>query len=379
MSAEVKEGNIAETCQRSGMSRQSAYEVMERHRKENYVGVRALSLAPPAKPRATSEAVEETVLELRRKGPNCWPTKPKAYWGRLGGAKGKAKRHRMASASSIRDVRIHEELTVQRAKRPGGQGRINEALEQADETSLARKIDYERPFTTSNCRRCTQLRLSNRESCSLLMRVAMSGIQTKHLWASVEALFRENKLSAAIQLDSQTPFGRSAPVCSTKLSLYWERLESRHDGIEPTWRHRDRRHGCFHSDILKGGVTCDPSAQERIFEGNQCELNEALDIRTLRVRYRTGEQRYVSQSQEFEFGEGLQSPRLLEQITILWAAERIPISPARRRESVGLDKEKADHDLSVACGRVFQGCLQVRTSILIVTDPAELLEKKNAA
>jgi putative transposase len=379
MSAEAKEGNIPKMCQRFGASRQSAYEVMERHRKESHIGLRALSFEPLAKPRTTSGALEETVLELRRKLPHWWPTELNVYLGRFGGAKGKAERQRMAAESSIRDERNHKEWILQRAKRPGGQGRLNEALEHADEASLAWGIDYEGPFTTSNCRRCTLLTLSNSASCSLLMMVVMSGIQTEFMCAGVEALFRENKPPAAIRLDSETLFGRNAPVYTTKLSLCWERLESRLDGIEPFRRHEDRRHSSFHWDRLEGGVTCDLKAQERVFESCHCEFNEALDMRTLRARYRTSERCYASQSQDFEFAEGLQSPRLFEQMTILWAAERIPISPALRRESVGLDEEKADHDLSVACGRIFQGCLQVRTSILVVKDPAERLEKKKNA
>jgi hypothetical protein len=379
MSAEVNEGNIAEMCQRFGTAQQSAYEVMEAHCKETYIELRALRSEPLAKPRTTREALEETVLELRRKRLNWWLTKLQPYLGRLGGANGNAERQRKTAASSIRDVRNHRDLIVHRAKRPGGQRRLFEALEHADEASLSWRIDYEGTFTTSNYRRGTRLTLSNSESCSLLTMVATSVIQTERVRAGVQALFRKNKLPAAIWLDGETPFSCNAPVFTIKRSLYWERLESRIGGIEPTWRQKDRRHRCFHSDTSKGGVTCDLKAQERASESFQCEFNEALDKRKLCARYRISERCYVSQSQDFKFGEGLQLPRLHEQMTILWAAERIPISSALRREIVGLDKEKANNDLSVASGRILQGCLRIRASILVPKDQVYRLEKKKNA
>ena len=130
---EAKEGNIAELCRRFGISRQTGYEVLERHRKDGYEGLRARSHAPHKKPHAMSKAVRELVLALRRERPSWGPKKLKAYLERQEGTKAEQERRRMPAASSMGDLLKQEGLIAKRRKRPGGQVPSSEPLGHADE------------------------------------------------------------------------------------------------------------------------------------------------------------------------------------------------------------------------------------------------------
>jgi len=387
MAVEAKEGNIAELCRRFGISRQTGYEVLERHRTEGYEGLRERSHAPRTKPHAMSEAVKEMVLKLRRERPSWGPKKLKAYLERLEGAKAEAERLRMPAASSMGDLLKQEGLIVKRRKRPGGQVPSSEPLGHADEPNRVWSIDYKGHFKTGDGRRCEPLTVTDNESRYLLKLVAMSGIQSERVRAVMEAAFRENGLPEAIRSDNGAPFASNAPGGVTQLSLWWERLGIRHERIEPGKPQQNGRHERFHLSLLRdrldGGVAWDLRAQQRVFERYQHEFNEerpheALEMRTPADRYRASAKRYDGQNPEFEYGEGFQTRRVYEQGTILWAAERIPISPVLAGENIGLREEEEDL-FAVYCGRIFLGWLENRTHTFVREDRAERWAKKKTA
>jgi transposase InsO family protein len=361
--------------------------VLERHRTEGYEGLRERSHAPRTKPHAMSEAVKEMVLKLRRERPSWGPKKLKAYLERLEGAKAEAERLRMPAASSMGDLLKQEGLIVKRRKRPGGQVPSSEPLGHADEPNRVWSIDYKGHFKTGDGRRCEPLTVTDNESRYLLKLVAMSGIQSERVRAVMEAAFRENGLPEAIRSDNGAPFASNAPGGVTQLSLWWERLGIRHERIEPGKPQQNGRHERFHLSLLRdrldGGVAWDLRAQQRVFERYQHEFNEerpheALEMRTPADRYRASAKRYDGQNPEFEYGEGFQTRRVYEQGTILWAAERIPISPVLAGENIGLREEEEDL-FAVYCGRIFLGWLENRTHTFVREDRAERWAKKKTA
>lgn len=387
MAVEAKEGNIAELCRRFGISRQTGYEVLERHRTEGYEGLRARSHAPRTKPHAMSEAVKEMVLKLRRERPSWGPKKLKAYLERQEGAKAEPERRRMPAASSMGDLLKQEGLIVKRRKRPGGQVPSSEPLGHADEPNRVWSIDYKGHFKTGDGRRCEPLTVTDNESRYLLKLVAMSGIQSERVRAVMEAAFREHGLPEAIRSDNGAPFASNAPGGVTHLSVWWERLGIRHERIEPGKPQQNGRHERFHLSLLRdrldGGVAWDLRAQQRVFERYQREFNEerpheALEMRTPADRYRASAKRYDGQNPEFEYGEGFQTRRVYEQGTILWAAERIPISPVLAGENLGLREEEEDL-FAVYCGRIFLGWLENRTKTFVREDRAVRWAQKKTA
>lgn len=384
---EAKEGNIAELCRRFGISRQTGYEVLERYRKEGYEGLRARSNAPRTKPHAMSEAVKELVLELRRARPSWGPKKLKAYLERLEGAKPEAARLRMPAASSMGDLLKQEGLIVKRRKRPGGQVPSSEPLGHADEPNRVWSIDFKGHFKTGDGKRCEPLTVTDNESRYLLKLVAMTGIEGERVRAVMEAAFREHGLPEAIRSDNGAPFASNAPGGVTKLSLWWERLGIRHERIEPGKPQQNGRHERFHWSLLRdrldGGVAWDLRAQQRVFERYQREFNEerpheALGMKTPAERYRASAKRYDGQNPEFEYGEGFHTRRVYGQGTILWAAERIPISPVLAGEMIGLREEEEDL-FAVLCGRIFLGWLENRTRTFVRQDRAERWANKETA
>lgn len=387
MAVAAKEGNIAELCRRFGISRQTGYEVIERHRKEGYEGLRLRSHAPRKKPHAMSEVVKELVLKLRRERPSWGPKKLKAYLERQERAKPEEERRRMPAASSMGDLLKQEGLIVKRRKRPGGQVPSSEPLGHADEPNRVWSIDFKGHFKTGDGKRCEPLTVTDNESRYLLKLVAMTGIESERVRAVMQAAFREHGLPEAIRSDNGAPFASNAPGGVTKLSLWWERLGIRHERIEPGKPQQNGRHERFHLSLLRDrldqGVAWDLRAQQRVFEHYQREFNEerpheALEMQTPSERYRPSARRYDGQNPEFEYGEGFQTRRVYGQGTILWAAERIPISPVLAGENIGLREEEEDL-FAVYCGRIFLGWLENRTNTFVREDRAERWAKKETA
>jgi putative transposase len=384
---EAKEGNLAELCRRFGISRQTGYEVLARHREAGYEGLRARSHAAHHKPHAMSEAVKEAVLELRRERPSWGPKKLKAYLERLESGKPDAQRSRMPAASSIGDLLKQEGLIVKRRKRPGGQVPSSEPLGHADEPNRVWSIDFKGHFKTGDGQRCEPLTVTDNESRYLLKLVAMGGIDGERVRAVMEAAFREHGLPEAIRSDNGAPFASNAPAGVTKLSLWWERLGIRHERIEPGKPQQNPRHERFHlsllRDLLDRGVEWDLRAQQRAFARYQREFNEerpheALGMSTPAERYRPSAQRYAGQNPDFEYGQGFHTRRVYEQGTILWAAERIPLSPVLAGQHVGLREEEEDL-FAIYCGRIFLGWLENKTHTFVREDRAERWAKKKTA
>ncbi|MBM3762819.1 MAG: transposase, partial [Acidobacteria bacterium] len=147
------------------------------------------------------------------------------------------------------------------------------------------------------------------------------------------------------------------------------------------------RHERFHlsllHDRLDGGVEWDLRTQQRVFERYRLEFNEerpheALEMKTPAERYRTSAKQYNGQNPEFEYGEGFHTRRVYGQGTILWAAERIPISPVLAGQNVGLREEEEDL-FAVYCGRIFLGWLENRTHTFVREDRAERWANKKTA
>lgn len=127
----------------------------------------------------------------------------------------------------------------------------------------------------------------------------------------------------------------------------------------------------------------DLRAQQRVFERYQREFNEerpheALEMQTPSDRYCPSAKRYEGQNPEFEYGEGFQTRRVYGQGTILWAAERIPISPVLAGENIGL-REEEEELFAVYCGRIFLGWLENRTNTFVREDRAERWARKKTA
>jgi putative transposase len=318
-------------------------------------GLNERSHAPRHKPHAMAEEVKELVLELRRE------------------------RRRLPAASSMGDLLKQEGLIVKRRKRPGGQVPSSEPLGHAEAPNRVWSIDFKGHFKTGDGRRCEPLTVTDNESRYLLKLVAMRGIEGERVRAVREAAFREHGPPEAIRSDNGAPFASSAPGGVTKLSLWWERLGIQHERIEPGKPEQNGRHERFHLSLLRdrldAGVAWDLRAQQRVFENYQREFNEerpheALKMRTPAECYQPSGRRYWGQNPDFEYGEGFQMRRVYAQGTLLWAAERIPLSPVLAGEIIGLREEEEDL-FAVYCGRIFLGWLESRTRTFVRHDRAE--------
>lgn len=127
----------------------------------------------------------------------------------------------------------------------------------------------------------------------------------------------------------------------------------------------------------------DLRAQQRVFERYQREFNEerrneALGMRTPAERYRPSAKRYDGQNPEFGYAEGFHTRRVYGQGTILWAAERIPVSPVLAGQNVGLREQQEDL-FAVYSGRIFLSGRENRTNAFVREARAERWANKKTA
>ena len=387
MTADAKEGKITELCRRFGISRQTAYRLIDRNCKETNKRLSKRIHAPHMKLNAIREVLKEIALELRWERPGWGPKRLKAHIERRREKSTETECQSMSAASSTEDAGPLEALIVRGGQRPGGEVQFREQVAHPDSPNRLWSIDYKGHVKTGNDTHCTTLTLTGNEGRYLLKVVAKCVIRTEHVSVELQEAFRQNELPAGIPPGHAPPLGQNIHGCTTNLSPCWKSLECRHEGIEPIKPHENGKQECFHlsllQDRLNRGATWDLMAHQLKLERYQGEFNEerpheTLELRKPEGRFRTTAERCDSQTLEIQHGVGFRRPRLDEQITILWSAERIPISPVLAGENIGLSKTKKSH-FAVSRGRIFKNWLQSRTKTIGRKDPAEDWRKKKTA
>lgn len=334
---EKGEEGLAELCRRYSISRVTGYKWVARYQEEGEEGLRERSRAPHAPAWSMSEEVQERLLELRAEHPRWGPRKLRAYLAEQDAATG------WPAASSIGALLAREGLVTGRRKRrrtpPFGQ-----PLSHAKECNQVWCADFKGWFRCGNGERCDPLTITDARSRYLLRCRDVAKTDGGHVRAVFEAAFREFGLPGAIRTDNGAPFASPAPGGLSRLSMWWLRLQIRHERIKPGCPQQNGRHERMHATLKQETAMppqWDRARQQQAFDRFQREYNEirpheALQYRTPASRYSPSPRKYPSRLPELEYPPGAMLRRISQQGSLKWKTERTFVSEVLAREYVGL-------------------------------------------
>jgi putative transposase len=194
---------IAEVAERFGVSRQAVYAWKARHEEDPEAGLNDRSRRPHTSPRRTSEAIEQRVLEERKR------------WGF--GSKKILRRLQDSEPNVAWPPRSTIDAIFKRAGVVRGRKRARPlfapvAARRSYEAALAGDVmtaDYKGQFRLRNGRYCFPLVMEDPVSRYLLACDAYPAILMESTWASMVRVFRQNGMPNVLHADNGTPFGTS--------------------------------------------------------------------------------------------------------------------------------------------------------------------------
>lgn len=224
------------------ISRQTAYNLLDRRDEEGEAGLLDRSRAPYRHPNQTPHWIEQLIVKARRKHPTWGPRKL------LGRLQKQYKEIDWPVASTIGELLRREGLTVPRRKR-----RLTPPYTQpflaAQEPNLVWCMDFKGHFHTRNGERIDPFTVSDAYSRYLLRCQAVDRSNTEQVRAILEAAFREYGMPLAIRSDNGPPFASRAVAGLSRLSVYLMKLGIVPERIQPGHPEQNGRHERMHRTL----------------------------------------------------------------------------------------------------------------------------------
>jgi transposase InsO family protein len=268
-------------CEAFGISRETGYQLLRRHRELGNKAFEAQSRRPLHSPQAIKPVVEQKILEVRAKHPTWGARKILAYLQRHSPGR------RWPVASSIGDVLRRNGLTHPRRSR-SRTAPFTQPLGHASAPNDLWCIDFKGWFRTLDGVRCNPLTITDASSRMLLRCHHVAKGDLEHVRPVLEAAFREYGLPLAMRSDNGPPFASKAIAGLSRLSAWMVRLGIWPERIDPGCPEQNGRHERMHG-TLQAEVAANPSAnlrlQQRALDRFRVEYNherphEAIGQRT---------------------------------------------------------------------------------------------------
>lgn len=332
--------NVAELSRMYEISRQTAYNLLERRRRDgDEVGVQDRSRAPHRHPNQTPPWQEQVILELRRRYPRWGPRK---LLGRLQQDQGKI---HWPVASTIGELLRREGLTIPARKRRRTPAYTHPFVA-AQEPNLVWCMDFKGHFRTGDGERIDPFTLSDAHSRYLLRCQVVERTNTEQVRSILEAAFREYGLPHAIRSDNGAPFATRAVAGLSRLSVYLIKLGIVVERIQPGHPEQNGRLERLHR-TLKAETASPPAAtrraQQRAFdhfrrEYNQERPHEALGQRTPESCYSASLRAYPARVPEPEYDRFLKVRRVQVRGQFKWKDQHVFLTESLAGEAVGFEQ-----------------------------------------
>jgi transposase InsO family protein len=329
--------SMSELCRIYGISRPTGYAVLERFLRHDEAGLGALSHAPHVHPNQTANAVEQLVLELRRKHPR---------WGPRPLKKILEDRHpqlMIPAASTIGAILTREGLTHQRKKRRRVEP-YTQPFVSVQQPNDEWACDFKGWMRTTDGERIDPLTISDSATRYLLRCQAVEKTSTERVQAVFEAAFREYGLPRALRSDNGTPFASCALGGLSRLSVWWIKLGILPQRIKAGHPEQNGRHERMHR-TLKEATAAPPKAnrraQQRAFDTFRQEYNElrphqALQMQTPEAVYRPSLRLFPARLPEPEYHSAHTVRRVYPHGQFFWKYHDIFLSKVLAGERIGL-------------------------------------------
>ncbi len=328
---------MTELCQAHGISRPTGYEVLRRYERDGELGLQEQSRAPERHPNQTARAIEEQVLELRRRHPR-WG--PRTLRGRLQKLQPQIA---WPAASTMGAMVEREGLTLHRRKRRRTEP-YTRPLQAATEPNRLWCADFKGWFRTGDGERIDPLTISDACSRYLLRCQVVEKMDTARVQAIFEAAFRECGLPLAIGTDNGAPFASRAIAGLSRLAVWWMKLGIVPERIQAGHPEQNGRHERMHRTLAEATASppaANARAQQRVFDEFRYVFNEerphqALNMSTPSSCYEPSPRQYPARVLEPEYGSALKVRRVRPCGNFTWGGNDVFLSEVLSGEPVGL-------------------------------------------
>lgn len=333
---------MAELCEKYGISRKTGYKWAQRYGSEGVEGLKDRSRAPKLRPAQTPTEVAQRLVQLRLQHPTWGPRKLLAWLENHEGEQD------WPAASTIGGILKREGLVLSSRRRRSGRTRPSERPR--TEARTANEVwtcDYKGQFRTGDGLLCYPLTVVDSFSRFVLVIHGFPSVAGDLAWSAFEQAFRCYGLPQVIRSDNGSPFASSLAIAGlSRLSVHWLKLGIRVERIEPAHPEQNGRHEQMHR-ILKAETTRPPAAdssgqQERFDhfrrEYNQDRPHEALGQRPPHELYQPSPRPYPKQVPRPEYPGHYEVRYVHRGGEIKWQGGYLFLSEALRGESVGLEE-----------------------------------------
>ena len=252
LAVEGQEEAMAAVCRRFGISRRVGYKWLSRYRAAGVAGLEDRSRAPLNHPRAVPVEIAERCLEVRYAHPSWGPVKVRAWLER------RAPEVAWPAASTIGALFDRAGLTLKRRRRRRCPPR-NAPFAACGAANAVWCIDFKGWFLTGDGTRCEPLTLSDAHSRYLLRCQALGRGDTEHVWALLDAAFREYGLPLALRSDNGPPFASLGAGGLSRLGVLVIQAGVVPERIAPGKPQQNGRHERLHLTLLQD--TASPPAR----------------------------------------------------------------------------------------------------------------------
>jgi len=324
--------NVAELCRMHGISRETGHKWIRRFRDAGH-DFRALeerSRRPATNPRAASLAVQDLVVEARKRYPK---------WGPLLLRRWLVDRHPrevFPGTSTIGAILRRRGMTTprKRRRRAKAPALITPPFPECTRPNSTWCMDFKGWFRTLDGEKCYPFTLLDAFSRFLLRCEALTEPDGDAVRSILDSAFREYGLPEAMRSDGGPPFfATNAPSALSSVAIWLLRLGITLECIAPAKPQQNGRLERFHRTLkLELRTAADVVAQRRVcdeFRGvyNFERPHSALGLATPGSVYRSSRLRYPRPLLAADTG-GLHSERVDHRGRIAWRRQRIFISEA---------------------------------------------------
>lgn len=349
-----KKFNVAELCRQFDISRPTGYKWIERYLKEGDEGLNERSRARIKQANKTNTLIEKQILEVKYKRPQ-WG--PKKVQGHLVVNKPSIK---WPSATTVGRIFDDHGLTVPRKYRKRFPSKAD-PLSHANESNDVWSLDFKGWWLTKDGHKCEPFTLIDNHSRFLLRCINLKFNTGDHVWAILEAAFREYGLPNFIRSDNGPPFATSGVGRLSALSVRLIKAGVIPEWIEPGNPQQNGRHERMHGTLQQEGVFRDLSLKDQekklvIYQDyyNFERPHEALGQVTPGSVYRTSLKAWNGRLNSPEYPSNYKIGRVRSCGKLLWKGHEIYVGRVLAEELVGIEQTEEDQ-LKMYYGPIFLG------------------------
>jgi transposase InsO family protein len=331
--------SVTELCDLYGISRKTAYKVIDRYLRHGPGGLEERSRRPHTSPNHTPQEIEQALLEARRRHPS---------WGGKKLLTIVHKRHphwNLPHRSTVCEILSRNGMVPKKRRRRhiGHPGKPTSSILAPNDLWSA---DFKGQFKTGNGLYCYPLTVTDNYSRYLLVCQALSSTAVDEAKPVFTRLFKEYGLPQRIRTDNGVPFATSTLARLSKLSAWWVRLGVMPEFIEPGKPQQNGRHERMHL-TLKNETTRPPAgslaAQQRKFnifveEFNNERPHEALDQQTPASCYQPSQREMPNKLPPLVYPDRFEVRYVSANGGIRWNRDWVNVSTVCVGEYVGLEE-----------------------------------------